>query len=126
MQVSMHEPVPFGPEFFSILRSHDAVLVPSITDEQPRVLFDAFSQAVPAVGSDTGGIREVVEPEITGRLVQPGDVQALAEAMVWAAGSRPTLRAMGLKGLDAVRGRTHRAMHAYRSGIIRQALDSQG
>jgi glycosyltransferase involved in cell wall biosynthesis len=124
--IRMQESVPFGPEFFSIVRSHEAVLVPSITDEQPRVLFDAFSQGVPAIGSDTGGIREVVERDLTGCLVQPGDVQALGEAMIWASQNREALRSMGLRALDTVRGRTHRAMHEYRSGLIRQALDAGG
>jgi glycosyltransferase involved in cell wall biosynthesis len=82
-----------------------------------------MSQAVPVIGSDTGGIREVVEPDQTGRIVPPGDVAALAEAMVWAAGNRPRLRALGLRGLEAVRGRTHRAMHQDRAAIIREALD---
>ncbi|MGC8643822.1 MAG: glycosyltransferase family 4 protein [Isosphaeraceae bacterium] len=117
------DPVPFGPSFFSLIARHDAVLVPSLTDEQPRILYDALSQAVPVIGSDTGGIREVIEPDMTGRLVPPSDVQALAQAMIWAASNRPALRAMGLRGLEVVRGRTHRAMHQYRSGLIRQALD---
>jgi glycosyltransferase involved in cell wall biosynthesis len=125
VRLSVHEPVSFGLPFFSLVRRHDAVLVPSLSDEQPRVLFDALSQAVPVIGSDTGGIREVVEPDETGRLVPPGDVAALAEAMVWASRNRPTLRALGLRGLETVRGRTHRAMHQSRGGIIRQALDGR-
>lgn len=125
VQIRVCEPVPFGPQFFSLIRSGDAVLAPSLTDEQPRILFDAFSQAVPVIGSDTGGIREVVEPELTARLVAPGDVPALAEAMLWAARNRPALRAMGLRGLEVVRGRTHRTMHQHRSELIRQALDAR-
>jgi len=125
VRLSVQGPVPYGLPFYSLLRSHDAVLVPSLSDEQPRVLFDALSQAVPVIGSDTGGIREVVKPEETGRLVPPGDVKSLAEAMIWASRNRPTLRTMGLRGLDAVRGRTHRAMHRLRGEIIRQALDER-
>jgi glycosyltransferase involved in cell wall biosynthesis len=125
VRVSVHEPVSFGLPFFSLVQGHDAVLVPSLSDEQPRILFDALSQAVPVIGSDTGGIREVVEPDETGHLVPPGDVAALAEAMVWASRNRPTLRALGLRGLETVRGHTHRAMHQSRSGIIRQALDGR-
>jgi glycosyltransferase involved in cell wall biosynthesis len=123
VRFSVQRPVPYGLPFFSLVRSHDAVLVPSLTDEQPRILFDALSQAVPVIGSDTGGVREVIEPEETGRLVPRADARSLAEAMIWAARNRPKLRSMGLRGLNAVRARTHRAMHQMRSELIRQALD---
>ena len=60
------DPVKYGEPFLAILRSHDAVLLPSLSSEQPRLLFDAFSQAVPVIGSATGGICEVVEAGVTG------------------------------------------------------------
>ena len=123
MRLNVREPLPYGLPFYSLLREHDAIVVPSLTDEQPRVLFDALSQAVPVIGSDTGGVREVIAPEETGRLVPRGDVEGLAEAMFWALRNRPALRAMGLRGLELIRGRTHKAMHRSRGAIIRQALD---
>jgi glycosyltransferase involved in cell wall biosynthesis len=123
VRVTLQEPVPYGHPFYSLLRQQDAVLVPSLTDEQPRILFDALSQAVPIIGSDTGGTREVIEEGETGRLVRPGEVEGLAGALSWASRNRPVLRAMGLHGLDVVRGRTHQAMHQRRGTIIRAALD---
>jgi hypothetical protein len=39
--------------FLSLLRGFDGALVPSLSDEQPRILYDAFSQAVPVIGSAT-------------------------------------------------------------------------
>jgi glycosyltransferase involved in cell wall biosynthesis len=53
--------VRYGPDFFRLVRRFDAVLVPSVSDEQPRIIFDAFSQAVPVIGSDAGNIREIVD-----------------------------------------------------------------
>jgi glycosyltransferase involved in cell wall biosynthesis len=123
VRLSARAPVPYGHTFYSLLRSQDAVLVPSLSDEQPRVLFDALSQAVPVIGSNTGGVREVIEANEMGRLVSPGDVDALARAMIWASRNRPALRTMGLRGLHTVRGRTHRAMHHLRGTIIRRSLD---
>jgi glycosyltransferase involved in cell wall biosynthesis len=117
--------VPYGTDFFALLRSYDALLVPSLTDEQPRVIFDAFSQAVPVIGSNTGGIRELVEGDETGRLVEPGNRESLVAAIVWASRNRPSLRVMGLKGLTRALGHTHRAMHGFRFDIIRQALNGR-
>jgi len=115
-------PMPYGRPFLAFLRGFDAVVVPSISDEQPRILFDAFSQAVPVIGSATGGICEVVQSELTGRVVRPNDVSCLAEALIWASHNRPNLRAMGLRALARVRCCTHRSMHQSRHQILRQHL----
>jgi len=117
-QVTVLEPLRYGPEFFSLLRGFDAVIIPSISDEQPRIIFDAFSQAVPVLGTDTGGIREVVETELNGRLCSPQDAEALAEVLLWAAKNRSALRSMGLSALNKSKKFTHRAMHEDRSNII--------
>ncbi len=49
VRVSLLEPVSYG-TFLNLLRGFDAILVPSLSDEQPRPIFDAFSQAVPVLG----------------------------------------------------------------------------
>jgi glycosyltransferase involved in cell wall biosynthesis len=114
--------VPYGAPFLNLLRGYDAVLVPSLSDEQPRIVFDALSQAVPVIGSATGGIREVVESGVNGRLSPPNDVAALAESLAWASRNRAELRELGLRGLEGVRHATHEAMHRNRHRLLREAL----
>ncbi len=64
-----------------------ALLVPSViardgdAEGLPSVIPEAMAQACPVIGSDQGGIAEVVRHERTGLLVPPGDAQALAAAM---------------------------------------------
>ena len=123
--VQFLDPVKYGEPFLAILRSHDAVLLPSLSSEQPRLLFDAFSQAVPVIGSATGGICEIMEAGVTGRLVPPGDAGALAQALIWASRNRTELRRMGLAALDKGREATHRAMHRRRQEILLQALSER-
>ena len=120
--VKLLEPVMYGEPFLSLLRGFDATLVPSLSDEQPRILYDAFSQAVPVIGSATGGICEVVESEVTGRLLPPNDAGSLAHALIWASDNRTVLRTMGLRGLASVRDSTHRAMHQKRHEMLREVL----
>lgn len=112
------DPVTYGPAFFDLVRSHQAVVVPSLSDEQPRIVFDAFSQAVPVIASDTDGLRPHVEHEVTGWLVQPKDVVALADAMERCARSPDLASRLGLEGLARTRGVTHRAMHERRWRVI--------
>ena len=125
VSVQFLDPVQYGEPFLATLRGHDAVLLPSLSAEQPRLLFDACSQAVPVIGSATGGICEVVEPGVTGRLVPPGDAGALAQALIWASQNRTELRRMGLASLDRGRQATHRAMHRRRYEILVQALSDR-
>jgi glycosyltransferase involved in cell wall biosynthesis len=122
VRISVLEPVPYGKEFFELLRRYHAVLVPTLTDEQPRIVFDASSQAVPVIASDTGGHRPYVDDELTGRLVPAGDAAALAAAIERANAAPAELRAMGLVALGEARGRTHQAMHRWRSRLIRDYL----
>jgi glycosyltransferase involved in cell wall biosynthesis len=120
VRLSVLESVPYGKPFFELLGRYHALLVPSLTEEQPRVVFDANAQAVPVIASETGGLRPYVDHGKTGWLVPVGDVAALAAAVERANGSTSELRSMGLAALRASRGLTHRAMHRWRSRLIRK------
>jgi len=54
--LSILDPVPYGKGFFEILQRYHALLLPSLTDEQPRIVFDAGAQALPVIASDTAGL----------------------------------------------------------------------
>ena len=120
--IDVHDTVPYGPRFFKLLQGYDAVVVPSLSDEQPRIIYDAFSQGIPVLGARTGGIQEVVTNGITGKLFAPGDSGALAQVMEWAASSRSELQEMGIRALRLSNGFTHKAMHEKRREIILQKL----
>lgn len=122
VQLRFIEPVPYGPRFFDTLAEYDAVLVPSLSDEQPRVPFDAFSQGVPVIGSNTIGVREVVKDGVTGFLCPAGDAHELAAVLERHAKAREGLRNAGLYALEWVRDRTHAAMHLDRANILNEAL----
>ena len=70
VRLSILEPSPYGEPFFKLLRHYHALVVPSLTHEQPRVVFDANAQAVPVIASDTDGLRPHVEHGKTAGLFQ--------------------------------------------------------
>jgi glycosyltransferase involved in cell wall biosynthesis len=114
------EPVPYGAPFHDLLRRYHAVLVPSLTGEQPRILFDANSQAVSVIASGTAGIRPYVVDGETGQLLPAGDIAALASAIERAGRNAGDLCRMGLAALRSSRGFTHQSMHRRRSHLIRE------
>lgn len=120
--VRYFKPLPYGAPFLTFLERYHAVVVPSLSDEQPRIIFDAAARAIPVLASDTDGIRPHVDNDRTGRLISPGNVDALAEVMTSSAGNPAALRTYGMEALFRVRSQTHRAMHAQRSQIIARHL----
>ncbi len=122
LDVQLLEPLPPGPAFQQLLRAHDAVLLPSVSDEQPRLPFDAFAQAVPVLGFDTGGVREVVTSGRTGQLASRRDSAGLAQLIVWASSARPALKAMGMTARETALGMTHAGMHTHRHALYLEAL----
>ena len=121
-RLQLLKPVKYGPDFFNLLREMDAVIVPSLSDEQPRLIFDAFSQAIPVIGSNTGGIMEVVDDGINGKICTPPLSSTLADTLRWATQNRNVLRSMGLSALQKCRRYTHVSMHRRRSEIIAEEL----
>lgn len=117
-RVRFLDPVPYGTSFSALLDAYMAVVVPTISDEQPRIIFDSHARAVPVIASGTTGHTEFVGHMENGLIVKPGDIDALAAAMEWAASNRPELQRMGLKGLEPMPLRTHQAMHRQRAEAI--------
>lgn len=65
-----------------VLQDYDALAVPSLVVETgPLVVYDAFLAGIPVVGSDRGGIAELVTHERDGLLVEPGNVEAWSKAL---------------------------------------------
>lgn len=59
----------------------DALAIPSLQDNLPNTLAEAMACGLPAVGSDTGGIPDLVRHMETGLLAPPGDAEQLAQRL---------------------------------------------
>jgi glycosyltransferase involved in cell wall biosynthesis len=113
-KVRLLAPVPYGEQFFSLLQNYHAVVVPSLTNEQPRIIFDAFSQGVPVLASDTDGNKSCVEDGVTGRLFRHNDIEALSNVLQQYAKDPGQLRILGMNSLGVAHRFTHNAMHERR------------
>jgi glycosyltransferase involved in cell wall biosynthesis len=65
----------------AILAGCDLFVHPSLDDAFPTVLLEALAAGLPIVASRVGGIPEIVEDGVTGKLVQAGDANQLADAI---------------------------------------------
>ena len=89
-----HEDVP------AVLRSLDALVIPSLHEGIPQVGLQALACQTPVVGSNVGGIPEIIRPGETGRLFPAGEAAALASAV------RETLEDPAATRAMTERGRT--------------------
>lgn len=71
-----------------LLRRSDLFLLSSASEGMPVSLLEALCSSVPAVVTDVGACREVIERSASGIVVPPGNAGALAEAIVTMIGSR--------------------------------------
>lgn len=62
----------------------DVLLLPSHIEGLPGVILEAFYCKTPVVAFDTGGIREIVKQDETGFLVEKGNEEAFATAVIQA------------------------------------------
>jgi glycosyltransferase involved in cell wall biosynthesis len=121
-KVSMLGVAPYNSAFFQILRDHHAVVVPSLSDEQPRIVYDAFSQAVPVLASDTPGLRDCVSHGRTGKLLASGEPADWAALFKWCLVHPHELEGMGSRGLETARAMTHEEMHRRRWRLLMEML----
>jgi exopolysaccharide biosynthesis WecB/TagA/CpsF family protein len=96
----------------NILPACDAFALSSAYEGMPMALLEALGSGLPALATDVGEVRRVVQDGVNGRVVPPGDAQALARGL-----------SQVLNQGDAWRGlRAARAVEAYSPSVVLQPV----
>ena len=96
---------------------HDAVLaawqrsrlgiVPSVCrDASPTVVLEAMAAGTPVIASRIGGIPDIIEPEVSGLLVDPGSVAGLRDALARVLADGALASRLAMAGTERVRAFT--------------------
>jgi glycosyltransferase involved in cell wall biosynthesis len=78
----------------SELPRHNVLVLPSYFDSFGMVVAEAMACGLPVIVTENVGAKEMVTPEVTGRVVPAGDAEALASAMRWFIANREMLPEM--------------------------------
>jgi len=90
------EIVPYQSNVFDYYNAMDIYVQPSIaSDDLPFAVREAMSAGLPIIASDFAGIPELITDGLNGRLVSPGDSDALAKAISYLVEHEPIRRAYG-------------------------------
>ncbi|HEX4969228.1 MAG TPA: glycosyltransferase family 4 protein [Nitrospiraceae bacterium] len=83
-----------------IMKCLDAFLLTSGWEGLPRVYLEALSCGVPVVGTCVDGAAEVVIDGVNGFLKEPGDVEGLADRVLWLINHPEEAKVMGSQGMS--------------------------
>ena len=72
---------PNSPELIALYRRCDVFCLPTLGDCLALVLLEAAASSLALVSTDVGAIHEVVREGDTGKLIPPGDLDALVDAL---------------------------------------------
>ena len=95
----------FRTDVLGCMKSFDLFVMSSVTEGLGTALLDAMACGRAIVGTRTGGIPEVVEDGVTGRIVEPRDHEAMAKAILSLLADAPLRARMGDAGLARVEAR---------------------
>src|SRR5262249_3576722 len=76
----------------------DLLVLCSRNEGLPVTIIEAMAAACPVVSAEVGAVRDLVTPGVTGRLVPPGDAQALACAVLEQLDARARAEARARRG----------------------------
>jgi len=119
--VSNRTHIDYGPEFFDFLYGFDVLLLPTVTDEQERIIFDAFSQGLPILASDTESHIQTI-PSGAGFFYRANDDMALVDGIVSIHGVLSSLQDKAVAALEVAKKYTHEEMHSMRRRLINEYL----
>ena len=81
MRIKFLPPVPNN-KVIPLLRGYHVCAMPARgVENRPLVVLESFAAGTPVIGSNLGGIAELVRHEVDGLLVEPEDVKAWADAL---------------------------------------------
>lgn len=79
--VTFHGFVPKGPDLWAHFDDADIFVLPSRTEGLPRVVAEAMARGLPVVTTAVGGLPKLINHGQNGMLVDPGDLDALVDAI---------------------------------------------
>jgi glycosyltransferase involved in cell wall biosynthesis len=97
-------------ELLEIYNSSDLFILPSIIDFQGNteglgvVLLEAMACKLPVIGSNIGGIPDIIHDNLTGRLVQQKDILGLSKTIIDLIENENLRKSMALNGYEMVKG----------------------
>jgi len=110
----------FGQPVCDFLDSVDLFVMPSRAEGLPRALVEAMARGCPCIGSDVGGIPELLAAE---DLVPPNDPEALARIIMEVTADPQRMKAMSVRNLARAKQFDPEVLREVRRAFYRHVRD---
>lgn len=106
----------------ALYRSADVMLNPSLADNMPNSVLEAWASGVPVVSTNVGGIPFMAQDGVNAALVPPADPAAMAQACVALLSDPALWQQRAQAGLQEAQRYTWFCVQPVLAGVYRQAL----
>jgi glycosyltransferase involved in cell wall biosynthesis len=104
---------------------HDILVFPSLMEGLPSVLLEAMATGMPVITTETCGMPDIVENEVNGRLIPPGNSAAIEEAILYFANSVRLREKLGQAARESMRRNTWERAARQLEGLYRRVLAAE-
>ena len=73
----------FQKNVLSVLKDIDVLLLPSFYECFPMIILESLCSGIPVIGSNVNGIPEIINDNVNGFLIAPGNEQDLIEKIIY-------------------------------------------
>lgn len=108
----------------TLYRTADLMLNPSLADNMPNSMLEAWASGVPVISTNVGGIPHLAQHGVTASLVPPADPAAMAEACVALLSDEALWQQRAQAGLQEAQRYTWFSVQPVLSRVYRQAIAS--
>lgn len=110
-----------------IMQALDCFVLPSLAEGISNTILEAMASGLPVIATDVGGNSDLVDSDVTGEIIPPGDCETMAQSIVRYARNPDTSKAFGEAGRQRVEQKfSLSAMVAAYQGIYDQLLHRSG
>lgn len=104
-----------GDDKHQVFLNADVLVLPSYNEGLPMAILEALSYGLPVISTPVGGIAEAVTDGFNGFLIPPGNVNALAEKLLYFVENPQQIPVMGQAGY-------HHAQQTFKSSLIKDQI----
>jgi len=104
--LSIDKQVTFVPslnDFSAAIQAMDIFCLPSLKQGLGSIMLEAMARGRPVIATKTGGVYSVVQDQVNGLIVPPGDIESLAQHMIELLKDPVRARELGEAGREHVR-----------------------
>jgi len=80
----------------------DLLLLPSLSEGLPNVVLEAMSNSIPVLATNVGAVNQIIDNGKNGWIIEPKDINKLAECLVKLSSNKSLLENIGLKAKNSL------------------------